>query len=277
MYTKDKRRKKELIMDHHKRVQTSEAFINSAFLAVSGGFQDAYTYFTRDGVFSNAQTGNVVLMSERFMNGEVKAGLHYLIPLTAFFLGVLLAERIQEKFRYARRLHWRQGILLVEIILLFLVGFIPGNLNVLATTLVSFSCALQVQTFRKVEGNAYASTMCIGNLRSCVESLCAYGRTRDKHILQKAFSYLGIIILFAVGAALGGHFIPVIAARTIWLSCGLLIVSFLFMFIREEVEEHPELLADEKAIKESFHNIKEETLDVTHILEDDIKSSRKDK
>ena len=85
--------------------------------------------------FSNAQTGNVVLMSERFMNGEVKAGLHYLIPLTAFFLGVLLAERIQEKFRYARRLHWRQGILLVEIILLFLVGFIPGNLNVLATTL----------------------------------------------------------------------------------------------------------------------------------------------
>ena len=31
-------------MDHHKRVQTSEAFINSAFLAVSGGFQDAYTY-----------------------------------------------------------------------------------------------------------------------------------------------------------------------------------------------------------------------------------------
>ena len=136
---------------------------------------------------------------------------------------------------------------------------------------------VQVQAFRKVNGYAFASTMCIGNLRSFVESLCAYGRTRDKHILHKAFSYLGIIILFAVGAALGGHFIPVIAARTIWISCGLLIVSFLFMFIREEVEEHPELLADEKAIKESFHNIKEETLDVTHILEDDIKSSRKDK
>ena len=81
--------------------QMSEAFICSAFLALSGGFQDAYTYFTRDGVFSNAQTGNVVLMSERFMNGEVKAGLHYLVPLTAFFLGVLLAERIQNKFRYA--------------------------------------------------------------------------------------------------------------------------------------------------------------------------------
>lgn len=180
MQNKDERQRKELAMDHHKKVQTSEAFINSAFLAVSGGFQDAYTYFTRDGVFSNAQTGNVVLMSERFMNGEVKAGLHYLVPLTAFFLGVLLAERIQNKFRYARRFHWRQGILLVEIILLFLVGFVPGNMNVLATTMVSFSCALQVQTFRKVEGNSYASTMCIGNLRSGTAAFSAYIREKSR-------------------------------------------------------------------------------------------------
>ena len=33
--------------DHLDR-QMSEAFINSAFLALSGGFQDAYTYNTRE-------------------------------------------------------------------------------------------------------------------------------------------------------------------------------------------------------------------------------------
>ena len=229
---KTKQRKKELIMDHHKRVQTSETFINSAFLAVSGGFQDAYTYFTRDGVFSNAQTGNVVLMSERFMNGEVKAGLHYLIPLTAFFLGVLLAERIQEKFRYARRLHWRQGILLVEIILLFLVGFIPGNLNVLATTLVSFSCALQVQTFRKVNGYGYASTMCIGNLRSGTESLSVFFREREHSALRKALHYYGIIFIFAIGAGLGGVLSLRIGVQAIWGSC-ILLVIVCAMMIRE--------------------------------------------
>ena len=58
------------------RVQMSEAFITSVFLALSGGFQDAYTYFTRDEVFSNAQTGNVVLMSQHFMLGEWQSGLH---------------------------------------------------------------------------------------------------------------------------------------------------------------------------------------------------------
>ena len=66
--------------------QMSEAFINSALLALSGGFQDAYTYNTRDEVFSNAQTGNVVLMSQHFMTGDWKAGVRYLLPLIAFVL-----------------------------------------------------------------------------------------------------------------------------------------------------------------------------------------------
>ena len=150
------------------RVQMSEAFITSVFLALSGGFQDAYTYFTRDEVFSNAQTGNVVLMSQHFMLGEWQRGLHYLIPLLAFAGGVFFADCVQGKFKYANRLHWRQGILLLEILILFGVGFIPQDYNMLATTLVSFSCAMQVQSFRKVGGYSYASTMCIGNLRSVV-------------------------------------------------------------------------------------------------------------
>ena len=82
--------------------QMSEAFINSVFLATSGGFQDAYTYFTRNKVFSNAQTGNVVLMSEHFMKGEWQDGLKYLIPLFAFAAGVFVAEQIQAKFRLSQ-------------------------------------------------------------------------------------------------------------------------------------------------------------------------------
>ena len=137
--------------------QMSEAFICSAFLALSGGFQDAYTYNTRNEVFSNAQTGNVVLMSQNFMTGKWEAGLKYLFPLFAFALGVLIAEQIQHKYKYAKRLHWRQGILGAEIIILFIVGFIPQRGNMIATVLVSFACAMQVQSFRKVNGFSYAS------------------------------------------------------------------------------------------------------------------------
>ena len=216
--------------------QMSEAFITSVFLAMSGGFQDAYTYFTRDEVFSNAQTGNVVLMSHNFMTGQWGDGLRYLFPVLAFAIGVVAAERIQSTFKYAKKLHWRQMILLIEILILFVVGFMPGELDMLATVLVSFSCALQVQTFRKVEGNAYASTMCIGNLRSGTAALSAYMRERKPRLLRQALCYFAIIFLFAIGAGIGGRLSMAYGERAIWVSSILLLISFLLMFI-EEIEE----------------------------------------
>lgn len=144
------------------------------FLALSGGLQDAYTYNVRDHVFSNAQTGNVVLMSQHIISGDMRSALRYLVPLVSFVLGVYISEEIHLHFKDARKLHWRQSILLLEIIILTLVGFLPEERNMLATVLVSFACAMQVQSFRKVGGYSYASTMCIGNLRSGTTALTMY-------------------------------------------------------------------------------------------------------
>lgn len=184
-------------MIHHdpaeaEEIQMSEAFLNSAFLALSGGFQDAYTYNVREQVFSNAQTGNVVLMSQRFMSGAWSEGFRYLVPLTAFVLGVFIAEKIQGRYRYAKKLHWRQSILLAEILILFIVGFIPAKYNMAATALVSFACAMQVQSFRKVNGYAYASTMCIGNLRSGTAAFSAYFRTKKAETWRRASTTLAL-------------------------------------------------------------------------------------
>ena len=77
------------------KIQTSETFLLSSILAFSGGFQDAYTYNVRDKVFSNAQTGNVVLMSQHIMMGDFMSGTKYLLPVLAFAVGVLIAEQIE--------------------------------------------------------------------------------------------------------------------------------------------------------------------------------------
>ncbi len=224
-----------LIHETEQEKQMSEAFVNSAFLALSGGFQDAYTYFTREEVFSNAQTGNVVLMSQHFMCGEWMAGLRYLFPILSFAVGVWVAEQIQGRYRYARKLHWRQSILLLEIVILFVVGFIPTRLDMMATALVSFSCAMQVQSFRKVNGYSYASTMCIGNLRSGIAALSGYVREHKPQQAEQMLYYFGIIFLFALGAGVGGvlSMNPAVSIRAIWVSCALLLVSFCLMFIEK--------------------------------------------
>ena len=211
------------------RHQTSETFRLSALLALSGGFQDAYTYNVRDRVFSNAQTGNVVLMSQHLMMGKWAEALHYLFPVIAFAMGVFVAERVQQKYKYRSCIHWRQIIVALEIAILFLVGFIPAQFNMAGTMLVSFSCAMQVQTFRKVHGYGYASTMCIGNLRAGTESLSVYLRDKKPGALKKAVHYYGIILIFAVGAGLGGVMSLHIGLRAIWISPVLLTAACLLM------------------------------------------------
>ena len=209
--------------------QMSEAFIVSVFLALGGGFQDAYTYMVRDHVFANAQTGNVVLMSTHLFGGDWAAALRYLLPLLAFVAGVLVAEQVQHRFKHAVRIHWRQGILAAEMVILGLVGLMPLPMNLAANMLVSFSCAMQVQSFRKVGGNAYASTMCIGNLRSGTEALSHWARTRDAGELRRAGYYFGVILAFAVGAGAGGRLSVLWGVPTIWIADVFLLVALLLM------------------------------------------------
>ena len=216
------------------RGQMSESMLTAAFIILSGGLQDAYTYLCRGKVFANAQTGNIVLFSAYFFDGDWTHSRRYLVPVLSFMLGIFVAECIHRHFKHMERVHWRQLILLAEIVLLFLVGFLPQEGNTAANALVSFVCAMQVQTFRKVRGHAYASTMCIGNMRSGTEALCVYFHTHDREVLHRALTYFGVIGLFAVGAGLGALLTGAFAERGIWVSCALLAVSFLIMFIREE-------------------------------------------
>ena len=214
--------------------QMSDSFLTAIFIILSGGFQDAYTFMCRGEVFANAQTGNIVLLSTALFQKEWATALKYLIPLLSFVVGIAVAETVRQHLKNMDKLHWRQLILIGEIVLLFAVGFMPANIDLLANALVSFVCAMQVQTFLKVHGHAYASTMCIGNLKSGTVSLCEYFRTRDKKILRKSLMYFSVIAIFAVGAGLGSILTLALGHKAIWSSCILLLVSFFMMFAREK-------------------------------------------
>ena len=71
--------------------QMSESFLTAAFLSLSGGLQDAYTYIYRGHVFANAQTGNIVLLSQSIAERNWTQTLEYLIPLSFFAFGIAAA------------------------------------------------------------------------------------------------------------------------------------------------------------------------------------------
>ena len=96
----------------------SETFLIAGILSISGGLQDAYTYMYRGKVFANAQTGNIVLLAQNLVDRNWSVALRYFSPLLFFALGVAAAECIHMRYQKAQRIHWRQLVLLAEIVLL---------------------------------------------------------------------------------------------------------------------------------------------------------------
>ncbi len=203
-------------------------------LTLAGGFQDAYSYFVRGKVFANALTGNFVLMGHHFFTGDFSGAVRYLFPIIAFGFGVIVADQIHAHSRSDGSFDWRHIVLAAKICLLAIVGLLPVSdfFNPVANVLTSFSCAMQVQTFRNVNGYTYASTMCIGNVRSGMEAFSVYLRTRERSALDQAWQYFLITVVFFVGAGLGSvvsvaqWFPPQFA---IFAVCGMLLSCFILL------------------------------------------------
>lgn len=216
--------------------QKSESMEMGILLALTGGILDAYTFLTRGGVFANAQTGNIVLLGVYLAQGQYGKAAGYLIPITAFAVGIVTAEIVKTLFksRGNTAFHWRQIVILMELLLLAAVAFLPQSMNTLANVMVSFVCSLQVQTFRKIHRITCATTMCTGNLRSGVEALCHFFGTGDRELLRKGLGYLGVDFVFLVGAAAGTFASFQWQEKAVFSSCVLLILAFLVMFIQEK-------------------------------------------
>lgn len=209
-----------------------ETFLVIVFITLAGGFQDAYSYLMRGKVFANAQTGNIVLLFKNIVDLNFKESIAYLIPVLSFALGVYLAVRFEDAIE-KRVLHWRQYIIGFEIIIMILVAMIPKSLDNLANALLSFSCAMQVYSFKKIHGLNFATTMCIGNLRSATENLSKYHITKQEVYLENAKKYYTVILIFGLGAAFGYLTSKGLGIKSILIAAGLLAISFFILFLEE--------------------------------------------
>lgn len=220
--------------------QQSESFGLALLLTLTGGFLDTYTYICRDHVFANAQTGNFACLAMAVAQIEWLKVVRYGIPILSFMLGVTLAIHIRTWFQKNRFLHWRQAVILLEIGLLLTVSLIPAGemSNMIANLLVSFTCAVQLETFRKFNGNVFASTMCTGNLRSATEKLNLFLMNHSPEERRKSTRYFLVDGVFVVGAVLGAVFTTRFGIRAVWLCCVILLGVFFMMFSRKHIEKN---------------------------------------
>ena len=160
--------------------------------------------------------------------------MRYLLPVVSFALGIALAAAMRTRFGHMSRLHWRQLTLLVEILILFGVSFFPAGQHLGANSLTSLACGIQVQAFRKIEGNGIATTMCIGNLRAGVQALHEYHIAHDREELRRGALYFGVILFFALGAVAGNLAVDRWGLSAIRWDCLLLVLPLLMMLSKPD-------------------------------------------
>lgn len=214
-----------------KRYQMSESIPVGLLLAVAGGMLNAYTYLTRGQVFATMETGNLILLGINLSQGRMGMVLHYLLPVLAFAAGVLATELIRRRLGpNASRLHWRQPLLLTECLVLVLVSLLPlDSWDYLANALISFIAAIQVESFRSIHGNACATTMCTGNLRSGSEQLFRL-LCGEKQAGPKALFYFVLIGAFLTGVALSSLLSVRFGGPAILAACLPMLAAFGLMF-----------------------------------------------
>ena len=199
---------------------TPNSLIMGMLLALVGGYLDAYTYITRDGVFATAQTGNTVLFAVRAASPEYDGALQNVPPFLAFIAGVLVAEHMKDRLdRHSR------AVLLLECVILFIVGWLPGSVpNMMITISVAFVSSLQIATFNKFGKWSYNSTITTGNLRTAASASYDAFANHNQEAMRKFKGFTAIILSFIGGALLGTIFSTSLQYQAIWIASGIILI-----------------------------------------------------
>lgn len=218
----------------HSNHKIHESVRVGILLAIVGGFLDAYTFVGRDGVFANAQTGNIVLLGTCAANGQFKEALLHIPPILACITGVITVESIK---KYSAKLFltdWTQIVLIIEILTIIIVGFIPNNIsNIVVTVIISFVASIQVSSFRKLVDSPYATTMSTGNLRSASQAAFIAVTQKDRSAAIKAIRYFIIIFSFIFGAFGGGILTLKFGEKAIWYTAIVLVLALIILRMEE--------------------------------------------
>lgn len=173
-------------------------------LGVVGGFLDAFTYVAHGGVFSNAQTGNVVLVGVFAARGDWARMLRQLLPLLAFVLGVFTAETMTHPRVRAWVRRPMRAALIAEIVVLVGVSFVPDHTAGYAVVLlVSYVAAVQNSTFDTLRKWPFNTVTLTGNMRTTTRSLYRAMVLRTKGEGDKARSFAVVCLAFLIGAVIG--------------------------------------------------------------------------
>ncbi|MBO0448487.1 DUF1275 domain-containing protein [Enterococcus sp. MJM12] len=212
-----------------------ERLIIGVFLAAAAGGLDAYTYLFHGEVFAGLQTGNFILLGLNLGHGNFGALLRFIVPISAFFIGSVATRFLQHHLKDETSLRSRQKlVLIIEIILMLLTAFLsPYISDKLASALLSFAAAAQLQEFRKLHAGPFTSLMMTGNLRTLGETSWDAFIHHDEKAKAKFNDTAIVILSFVTSATLNSLLGNRLGTATIIVSAVVLVIPLFILHTKE--------------------------------------------
>lgn len=197
-------------------------------LTFLGGFYGGFTYAVRGGVFCNAQTANFVLCAIALAHTDWGRAIYYLIPMTAYTLGIILSEIIGSPARKYLKMRWDTILIGFEILIVFILGLIPDNAPYqISQVIVNFMAAMQWNTFRQAAKVPVATTFVTNHVRQAGIQLAAKIRSHgQKGSFKRAGFHFSFIGTFMVGVIASTNLCKIFSGKGIWFA----IIPLLFLF-----------------------------------------------
>ena len=207
---------------------TSELNLLFALLMASAGMMGAYTFILRGNIFCNAQTANVVLMSIALGQGKWADAVYYLIPMSAYLAGALIAEVLQVVLKNRGIIFkWNTYLIGIEIIMLFSIGFIPLTTpHHVVQIMINFIASMQFTSFKRAEGIPMATTFCTNHIRQIGISIATSITQKTTKPLKRGLVHFCMIMSFFVGGVILTLTTKPLQEMSIWLTLVPLIIVF---------------------------------------------------
>lgn len=187
-------------------------------LSLVGGGLDGYTYI-HYGTFASAQTGNLVLAIIQGADGDWLNVGKKLLSTLAFLLGIMVAKYLINYFAGSKLYFWRLYILYFEALVFFLLSLsVFNHFQVLVTTAIAFTAAIQWVSFDKIEGIPYTNLFTTGNLKNLTINFYDAISTKSPDAYSRFIHYMLVVLTFISGViiAVGAfHLVGVRAIRLI--------------------------------------------------------------
>ena len=216
----------------NRNLPVHEQLIFCLLLTAVGGFFDAYTFVNCDGIFANAQTGNLIFVGIDLIEGNFSEVIHYSIPILSFVIGVLVSKFIETKYKELSIFKHIYMLLLTQIVALIIISIKHEYFGVdIRPIVISFICAIQFDGFRKVNNLVFASVFCTGNLRSMSEHLYKYFVLKKKESKIPFLIYLSVITVFLSGVILGAAMSKYLLHKAIIVPVFIIFINLIFVIV----------------------------------------------